>query len=224
MSFKFHISNDIAAAKRTIAARAPLPTDDAASGYTAWSLWVDTSGASAEVYRCVDATVGSAVWVKTTLTIDELGTAATRNVPETGDAAATEVVLGGDTRMTDTRHPKAHTHDQLGWTKAALATSGAGDDELAVSFAARTFYSHALTKNVTFVDATNLPDNAIREVTVRFTGHATTDYTVTLHASWVRLNGIATFTVPATKVCEVALRARDDASQADVDVSYTITP
>ncbi len=36
------------------------------------------------------------------------GTAATKNVPEAGDATAEQVVLGSDTRLTDTREPAVH--------------------------------------------------------------------------------------------------------------------
>lgn len=39
-----------------------------------------------------------------------VGTAASRNVPAAGNAAAAEVVLGADTRLTDARTPTAHTH------------------------------------------------------------------------------------------------------------------
>lgn len=41
---------------------------------------------------------------------EDLSTAAYRDLPEAGDAAPDQVVLGTDTRLTDTRHPKAHTH------------------------------------------------------------------------------------------------------------------
>jgi hypothetical protein len=39
-----------------------------------------------------------------------LGTAATRNVPPSGNAASTEAVIGSDTRLTDARTPLSHTH------------------------------------------------------------------------------------------------------------------
>lgn len=39
-----------------------------------------------------------------------LGTSAIEDVPATGNAAADEVVLGDDTRLSDTRDPKVHTH------------------------------------------------------------------------------------------------------------------
>ena len=39
-----------------------------------------------------------------------LGTAAAKNVPQSGDAGSTEVVMGNDTRLTDARTPVSHTH------------------------------------------------------------------------------------------------------------------
>jgi hypothetical protein len=47
-----------------------------------------------------------------------LGTAATNNVPASGNAASGEVVLGSDTRLTDSRTPTSHSHD------AGAITSG----------------------------------------------------------------------------------------------------
>jgi hypothetical protein len=38
-----------------------------------------------------------------------LGTAAAKNIPATGNASATEVVYGNDTRLTDARTPASHT-------------------------------------------------------------------------------------------------------------------
>ncbi|MCA1615057.1 MAG: hypothetical protein LC795_15675 [Acidobacteria bacterium] len=54
-----------------------------------------------------------------------LGTAATLNVPASGDAAAGEVVKGSDTRLTDARQPTAHasTHASAGSDPVTLAQS-----------------------------------------------------------------------------------------------------
>ena len=46
------------------ATRAPTATDDADAGYTPGSAWVDTVALAA--YLCEDATVGAAVWLRTT--------------------------------------------------------------------------------------------------------------------------------------------------------------
>ena len=42
--------------------------------------------------------------------ITGLGTASTKNAPASGNAASTEVVLGSDSRLSDSRTPTAHTH------------------------------------------------------------------------------------------------------------------
>lgn len=56
--------------------------------------------------------------------ITDAGTAATKNVPATGDASATEVVLGSDTRMTNARAPTTHSHAESDVT--SLVTDLAG--------------------------------------------------------------------------------------------------
>jgi len=55
----------------------PTVNNDETKGYSVNSLWINQS--TSEVFRCLDATVGAAVWVKTTLTIDELGALAIAN-------------------------------------------------------------------------------------------------------------------------------------------------
>ena len=42
--------------------------------------------------------------------LDGLGTASTKDVPVSGNASTTEVVMGNDSRLTDARTPVAHTH------------------------------------------------------------------------------------------------------------------
>jgi hypothetical protein len=51
-----------------------------------------------------------------------LGTAATKDIPATGNASATEVVYGTDTRLTDSRTPTSHTHGNITNT-GTLSTS-----------------------------------------------------------------------------------------------------
>lgn len=42
-----------------------------------------------------------------------LGTAAVKDVPSSGDASSTQVVMGNDSRLTDSRTPKSHTHGNI---------------------------------------------------------------------------------------------------------------
>jgi len=61
-----------------------------------------------------------------------LGTAAAKDVPASGNASTTQVVMGDDTRLTDSRTPTSHTHTKSQITDfptlAAVATSGSYDD------------------------------------------------------------------------------------------------
>jgi len=56
----------------------PTTTNDSSQGYALNSTWVNTT--TSEVFRCIDATVNAAVWIKTSLTIDELGAVAVEDV------------------------------------------------------------------------------------------------------------------------------------------------
>lgn len=49
-----------------------------------------------------------------------LGTAASKDVPSSGDAGATEVVMGNDSRLTDARTPTAHAHDDRYYTESEI--------------------------------------------------------------------------------------------------------
>ena len=42
-----------------------------------------------------------------------LGTAAAKDVPSSGNASSTQVVMGNDTRLSDSRTPKSHTHGNI---------------------------------------------------------------------------------------------------------------
>ena len=55
----------------------PVGTDDTNAGYVAGSVWINTAAIPPESWRCADPSAGAAVWVKTTLTVDELAAVAT---------------------------------------------------------------------------------------------------------------------------------------------------
>lgn len=64
-----------------------------------------------------------------------LGTAAAKNVPSTGDASTTEVVLGNDSRLSDSRTPTSHTHGNIqnGGTLQTTDITIANGDKLVVT-------------------------------------------------------------------------------------------
>ena len=55
--------------------------------------------------------------------VTDSGTAAAKNIPATGDAASTEVVMGDDSRLTDARTPSSHTHSLSDITDEGTAAS-----------------------------------------------------------------------------------------------------
>ena len=59
---------------------APTVNDDSSTGASEGSKWQDTSGLTDEWYLCSDAGLGVADWIPITVTPDELGTAALRNI------------------------------------------------------------------------------------------------------------------------------------------------
>lgn len=54
------------------------------------------------------------------------GTAATKDAPASGNAASGEVVLGSDTRLTDSRTPTSHNHAASEITSGTIATARLG--------------------------------------------------------------------------------------------------
>lgn len=65
----------------------PTANNDGTQGYRSRSLWFNTI--SGETFRCIDPATGAAIWVKTSLTIDELGTMATQNANGVGITGGT---------------------------------------------------------------------------------------------------------------------------------------
>jgi len=54
----------------------PGVTDDVNAGYSVGSYWINTTASPNESFRCTDNSAGTAVWIHTTLTSDELATVA----------------------------------------------------------------------------------------------------------------------------------------------------
>ncbi len=72
-------------------AAAPDADNDAAEGYSVGSVWINTTASPHEVYRCVDATEGAAVWLNTSLEINEVHTQGTDQGLDTGGPNAVTV-------------------------------------------------------------------------------------------------------------------------------------
>lgn len=77
----------------------------AATNHTHTGVYLPTSGTAADASKLGGALPGAYVLGST------LGTASTKNVPVSGDASASDVVLGNDTRLSDPRTPTTHNHD-----------------------------------------------------------------------------------------------------------------
>jgi len=114
---------------------APVVTNDSSQGYSVGSLWIDIT--SGEVYRCVDNTVGAAVWAETSLSglapVATSGSATdltvgTLSIDRIGDLSITSGKLDG---TITTSLEKADTALQLasiginvqGWSSVLSATT-----------------------------------------------------------------------------------------------------
>jgi hypothetical protein len=79
--------NALGVKNNTTATNDPSVNNDVSEGYAAFSRWINTS--DNEYFLCLDATNGAAVWVKSTLTLDELGTAALSDMGVSGSQIRT---------------------------------------------------------------------------------------------------------------------------------------
>lgn len=95
----------------TTATRVPTTTDDSAAGYAARSTWFDTSQTPPEAYRCIDATGGAAKWVKTSLTLDELGSAALASTGDFDPAGSASQAVADHKAATDPHSQYAKSAD-----------------------------------------------------------------------------------------------------------------
>lgn len=111
-------SNWIVLKNNNTATTAPTVNDDSGVGYTVGSRWHDIT--ADEAYTCLDATVGAAVWLNTTLTIDDLGTSATRGFID-DDTMAT----ASSTTTASSESVKAYIDNEISGTGITLETEQA---------------------------------------------------------------------------------------------------
>lgn len=137
------------------AGTAPTVNNDRTEGYSVGSYWLDI--VHDEGYRLFDASMGAAEWVKTTLTIDELGALALLNTINNSNwSGAALSVSNGGTGATS--------------AAAALTALGAASDADLDAHVADTANPHAVTKtqvglgnvanSLQLVAASNLSDLA----------------------------------------------------------------
>ena len=69
-----------------------------------------TTQAIADINNTANRSRANHTGTQTLSTISDAGTAASKNIPAVGNASATEVVLGSDTRLSDARTPTTHSH------------------------------------------------------------------------------------------------------------------
>lgn len=111
------------------------------------------------IKKTVGGTSTEVVSVATLKEAMNLGTAAEKDVPESGDASSTEVVMGNDSRLTDARTPTSHTHGNITNAGGITATGVtiANGDSLAI------------------VDASET-DKLVAKTSITFDGSTTTKY------------------------------------------------
>ena len=94
-----------------------------AGGTTSYTAGNRTSSTTREASR-------SSVQTRELVYADDLGTAALRDVPDSGNASAQQVVLGNDSRLSNARPPTTHSHaqsDVSGLADALAAKASAAD-------------------------------------------------------------------------------------------------
>ena len=115
-----------------VATTNPGTSDDGTQGYRVGSKWINTS--TTEIYVCISAATGNAVWEQSTLTLDDLGSMATQNANAVAITGGTidGTTIGGTT-------PAAGAFTTL------KQTTGAADGAMPISDATGAFTLTAST-------------------------------------------------------------------------------
>jgi len=104
----------------------PGVNDDNTVGYSVGSFWIDVVASPSESYRCVDNTTAAAVWIKTTLTSDELATVALSGDSDDLIQGVTQLLMTVAERSKLTGIEASATADQTG-AEIKIAYEGEAD-------------------------------------------------------------------------------------------------
>jgi hypothetical protein len=104
----------------------PGASNDDSEGYSKKSVWINNTSSPREAFRCLDASTGAAVWVKTTLSSDELAAIAL-----SGDKA--DIGLGNVNNTSDADKPVSTAQQ----TALDLKQTKAEDIDLADTYIAK---------------------------------------------------------------------------------------
>jgi hypothetical protein len=139
--------------------------------------------------------------------VSGLGTASTKNIPATGNASATEVVYGTDTRLTNTRTPTTH----------ASTHASAGSDAISIANSQVSGLGTASTKNI---PATG--NASVTEVVYGTDTRLTDARTPATHASTHGSGGSDAITIAPAQVTGTAVVTADARlSDARTPLSHT---
>ena len=118
---------------------APTANDDSSKGYSKGSLWFDITSSPHELYRCMDSTVATAIWINTTLEIGELGSSALLD-------ASTDGTLAGNS---DTELPTEKAVKTYVDTEIIVAHGNTGTDAQEVNLASGSYHTMTVTGDFT---------------------------------------------------------------------------
>jgi len=160
---------------------APTANDDSSKGYSKGSLWFDITSSPHELYRCMDSTVATAMWINTTLEIEELGALALLNTvvgtTETTfqiDSDNSGPKIKNNSGVLEARNAdddayadfKAKVLDFTGTTETIVAHGNTGTDAQEIDLADGSYHTMTVTGDFT-LSFTGWPSEKVGTVIVK---------------------------------------------------------
>jgi hypothetical protein len=135
------------------------------------SVTVNSSTGASGSIAAADTTNAGVMTTADRATLNGLGTASQKNVPSSGNAASGQVVLGSDTRLSDSRTPTAHASTHASGGSDPISFSGQPLDSVTRVGIGTTDTGNALSVS----GATSLFSNGSGSVRVNYSKHSTAD-------------------------------------------------